>query len=60
MIESGNVHLPLDVVWASAFVTEAERFPNATHNDQVDMTSQALMRLRKKRKRKVDVWSTKL
>lgn len=48
-IEAGNVWLPdpvaLDAPWVSDFVEECAGFPNATHDDQVDMTTQALIRL---------------
>lgn len=48
-IEAGNVELPdpatLDVPWVSDYVNELASFPNGTHDDQVDMTTQALMRM---------------
>jgi phage terminase large subunit-like protein len=48
-IESGNVYLPTAEValggWdVDAFIEEAAAFPNGAHDDQVDMTSQALNR----------------
>jgi predicted phage terminase large subunit-like protein len=45
--EAGNVWLPHPDVapWVKAFVDELTRFPAAAHDDQVDMTTQALRRL---------------
>lgn len=46
-VESGNVYLPSPDMapWIGGFIEEAAGFPNATHDDQVDGTSQALHRL---------------
>jgi predicted phage terminase large subunit-like protein len=47
-VESGNVFLPTTSVAlfdAEALIDEAAAFPNGTHDDQVDATSQALNRL---------------
>jgi predicted phage terminase large subunit-like protein len=58
-IEAGNVHIPdpsvehrhptsgerLDVSWVGGYVEEHAQFPNGAHDDQVDGTSQALLRL---------------
>lgn len=38
-VESGNCFLPLNVSWLNDFLTEHEKFPNDTHDDQVDTTS---------------------
>lgn len=47
IIEAGNVHVPLDTLWADGLVNEAAAFGSgATHDDQVDAMSQALKRLR--------------
>lgn len=42
--ECGNVYLP-DRPWLSGYINEFVGFPNALHDDEVDATSQALMRL---------------
>jgi predicted phage terminase large subunit-like protein len=47
-IQSGNVHLPTGeaaLFDVEALIEEAAGFPNAAHDDQVDVTSQALARL---------------
>jgi len=46
-VESGNVYLPdPDLApWIDDYVQEHTAFPNASHDDQVDTTSQALNRL---------------
>lgn len=44
LIEAGNVHL-LERPWATALVNEHAAFPGGTHDDIVDMTSQALKKL---------------
>jgi len=47
-IEAGNVHLPTTEVAmfeVESFIEEAAAFPNASHDDRVDATSQALARL---------------
>ena len=41
-IEAGDVHLPRHASWLGAFLDEHSGFPNGTHDDQVDATSQAL------------------
>ena len=47
LIEAGNVHIPTDSLapWADDYIEEHAGFPNAAHDDLVDMTSQALDRL---------------
>lgn len=47
VIEAGNVYLPDPLIapWVAEFVEEATAFPTGTHDDQVDATSQALVRL---------------
>lgn len=46
-VEAGSVHLPAPELapWVGGFVDEHAAFPQATHDDQVDATSQALNRL---------------
>jgi predicted phage terminase large subunit-like protein len=46
-IEAGNVELPHPslAAWVGDFIEEAAAFPNGTHDDQVDTTSQALARI---------------
>ena len=41
-VESGNVHLPRDASWVGDYVEEFSFFPNGTHDDQVDATTQYL------------------
>ena len=41
-IEAGRVFLPRVASWLADFEKELAAFPNATHDDQVDSTSQAL------------------
>jgi predicted phage terminase large subunit-like protein len=40
--ERGDVLLPREAEWLSAYVGELMAFPNARHDDQVDSTAQAL------------------
>lgn len=46
-VEAGNVWLPAPALapWVAGFVEECSAFPNGTHDDQVDMATQALARL---------------
>jgi len=41
-IEAGLVLLPPSAPWLDAFVDEVRRFPNGTHDDQIDAMSQLL------------------
>lgn len=41
-IEGGLVFLPKWAVWLENFLAEVRRFPNATHDDQIDAMSQLL------------------
>jgi predicted phage terminase large subunit-like protein len=47
-IEAGNVHLPDPSIapWIHDYIEEFANFPNGAHDDQVDATTQALIRLR--------------
>lgn len=47
LAESGHVYLPDEALcpWVGEYVEELASFPNAKHDDDVDMTSQALDRL---------------
>ncbi|MEU6340297.1 phage terminase large subunit [Streptomyces sp. NPDC046977] len=48
VIQAGNVHLPTGEIALfdpEELITEAAEFPNGTHDDQVDATSQALAQL---------------
>jgi predicted phage terminase large subunit-like protein len=52
LFEAGNVFLPDPTAggsgrWAGDFVEELTRFPNASHDDQVDACTQALMYMRR-------------
>lgn len=44
-VEAGNVWLPQDAPWVGDFVEEWAAFPRGKHDDQVDASSQALLRL---------------
>ncbi len=46
-IEAGNVYLPDPSIapWVHDYVEEFAAFPNGANDDQVDATSQALLRL---------------
>jgi predicted phage terminase large subunit-like protein len=46
-VKSGNVYLPHPTIapWVVNFVDEHAKFPKGANDDQVDMTSQALMQL---------------
>lgn len=46
MIEAGRLLLPEEAPWLAAFEDELLRFPNATHDDQVDALTQYLDWLR--------------
>jgi predicted phage terminase large subunit-like protein len=45
-VEAGNVLLPALADWLPDYLSEMKAFPNGTNDDQVDMTSMALLRLR--------------
>ena len=47
MVESGNVYLPIYKPWTQDFVEELTSFPNGANDDQVDMFTQAMLRLDK-------------
>jgi len=51
LFEAGNVYLPDPSIasWVGDYVEELAAFPNGTHDDQVDATSQALIRMSGKR-----------
>lgn len=42
LIESGNVLIPENAPWLSDYMAEFSQFPNATHDDQVDPTMDAV------------------
>lgn len=42
LIESGRCYLPESAPWLAGFESELMHFPNGTHDDQVDSTSQFL------------------
>jgi predicted phage terminase large subunit-like protein len=48
MVEAGDVYLPHPLMagWVDDYINEHATFPNAAHDDQVDGTSQALLRMR--------------
>jgi predicted phage terminase large subunit-like protein len=54
-IEAGNVHIPESAPWVGDYVEEHAQFPLGAHDDQVDGTSQALLRLLV-RKRGMQAW----
>lgn len=39
-IEAGRVYIPSKAVWVQDYLNELTRFPNASHDDRVDSTSQ--------------------
>ena len=41
-IEAGRLFLPENAAWLADYEAELATFPNAAHDDQVDMTSQFL------------------
>lgn len=45
-VEAGNVWLPKNAVWVEDYIDELAKFPRGKHDDQVDMTSQALIRIK--------------
>lgn len=48
-VESGNVFIPLHADWVSDFVEEHAAFPTGANDDQVDQTTQALLRFSRPR-----------
>ena len=42
LFQAGNVYLPSDATWVYDYIDELTKFPNATHDDRVDATSQGL------------------
>jgi predicted phage terminase large subunit-like protein len=44
-VEAGNVFLPANAPWVQDYVEEWAAFPRGKHDDQVDGTTQALMRM---------------
>ncbi len=49
LFEAGNVHLPKRAPWLADYVTEVTLFPHAKNDDQVDATSQALLKMIERR-----------
>lgn len=39
VVNNGQVFIPMDAEWVEAFLDEMVKFPNAAHDDQVDMFS---------------------
>lgn len=46
--EGGNIWLPENVPWVPEYIEELVTFPNAPNDDQVDATSQGLLKLDKR------------
>jgi len=44
-VEAGNVFLPEDAAWLGDLVDQYSSFPRGKHDDDVDMTSQAVLRM---------------
>lgn len=42
VVESGRMHIPKDAAWKQKYLAQLLTFPNATHDDMVDSTSQFL------------------
>lgn len=53
-IESGNVLLPADAPWLSELLAESEKFPAGTHDDQLDPMFDAIDRVQRAPKPKVE------
>jgi len=51
LVESGLVFLPDQAPWVADFVSEHNRHPLAEHDDQVDTTAMALVRLSRRKNR---------
>ena len=51
LVEAGNIWLPRPdkASWVEDFIEECAVFPNGKNDDQVDMLTQAIMKLRKKK-----------
>jgi predicted phage terminase large subunit-like protein len=47
IIESGKAYLPWEAPWVDGFIEEHAKFPTGAHDDQVDTTSMALLKLDK-------------
>jgi predicted phage terminase large subunit-like protein len=49
-VEAGNVYLPHPAIapWVDAYIEELAAFPNGRYDDQVDQTTQALIRIKTK------------
>jgi predicted phage terminase large subunit-like protein len=45
-IESGSVYLPRNATWLESYLKEFKYFPNGSHDDQIDATSQAILHLK--------------
>jgi len=45
VVESGKVYLPYEAAWLEAFIEEHAKFPTGAHDDMVDTTSMALLKL---------------
>lgn len=45
LVEAGNFHVPADAPWVEEYLQEILTFPSGAHDDQVDMTTQALLRM---------------
>lgn len=43
-VEAGEVYVPLHADWVNDYLEEMATFPKALHDDQVDQTTQALLR----------------
>ncbi len=48
-VEAGNVYVPMHAPWVHEYLEELCAFPKAMHDDQVDQTTQALLRFAKGR-----------
>jgi predicted phage terminase large subunit-like protein len=47
-IEAGDVHVSESAPWLPTFLEELAAFPNGAHDDIVDSTTQAILKLRRK------------
>lgn len=46
-LAGGNIWLPEDAAWAKEFIENAAKFPNASHDDDVDALTQGVVQLLK-------------
>lgn len=55
LVDNGQVYIPFDEEWVEPFLDELVKFPNAAHDDQVDMFTYGLREWEK-----IPTWADKL